>query len=328
MACVNSTATNVKQLLQEITAFLIDSNNFTGGNAWQLLRPQTLDQNTTEVILKGVGDGQDEIFVGMKIKADGNDQENILLNGFAGYDPNLDWYEQPGAIPEIYPLPCVPLAKDVFITYWLTANTSRFMFIVEMSTQYEGAYLGFFKPIAIERQYPYPLMIGGSAVDGIKWTNKGAGHSLFTNPGSNEFGGLGDYKADEPSESRAEHTSSLCIRRPDGNWRSAINKNSSNRAMKFERLCVWPTNTEPVDTFTVYKPEGQTSQFEDNMFHSFLLYETYPTGIIGEMDGIYFIGNRTDLSSNDSVQYKDKIYKVFSNVHRRDDDQYFAMFWG
>ena len=66
MACLNATATTVKQLMQDITAFLIDENNFTSGNAWKLLSPSTLDENTTEVILEGKGDAQDKIYVGMK----------------------------------------------------------------------------------------------------------------------------------------------------------------------------------------------------------------------------------------------------------------------
>lgn len=162
MAILNSTATTVKQLLQDVAKFLTDAANFSAGNAWQLMRPAVIDASTTEVILKGIGDGKDEIYIGMKIKAQGTDQENILLNGFAGYDANLEWFEQPGSIYQDA-LPCVPLAKDVLMTYWITANTSRITLHVEMSNHYEAAYLGFFKPVAIERQYPYPMLIGGSA---------------------------------------------------------------------------------------------------------------------------------------------------------------------
>ncbi|WP_455577047.1 hypothetical protein [Anaerosinus sp.] len=298
MAVLNATATTVKQLMQDITAFLIDENNFTSGNAWKLLSPSTLDENTTEVILEGKGDAQDKIYVGMKWQKFSDDQENILLNGFAGYDPNLAWYEQPGAIPETSKLPCVPLAKDVLMTYWLTANTQRFTFRVEMSNQYEGAYLGFMNPIAIERQYPYPLVIGGSAFEGMSWTNHSDSHSLFINPVAS--GGF----------------SSLCIRRPDGTWRYGGNN-----------LFTWPIDTTPIDTFTIYKKTGLENPIEDNMFYPVLVYETNPVGIIGELDGVYWLGNRVDLAAKDNVIYKDVTYKVFNNVYNRNDDAYHAMKW-
>lgn len=297
MAVLTGTATTVTQLLQDITAFLIDPANFPGTNAWELVSPGVLDASTVEVILKGVGDGSDEIYVGMQLQSQGADQENILLNGFAGYDPGLQWYEQPGAI-SLSKLPCVPLAKDTLMTYWLAANTQRFMFQVEMSNQYEGAYLGFMNPIAIERQYPYPLVIGGSAYEGMPWANHGEAHSLYINP------------------VLSSGVSSLCIRRPDGDWRYGGNN-----------LSVWPTDTAPADTFTIYKKSGDTNPMEDNMLYPVILYETNPVGMLGELDGIYWVGNRCDLAAKDNVVYKDVTYKVFNNVYNRADDAYHVMKW-
>jgi hypothetical protein len=61
--------------------------------------------------------------------------------------------------------------------------------------------------------------------------------------------------------------------------------------------------------------------------YPFLLYETEPVGILGQLDGIYWVGNREDLSTKDSISYGGKIYKIFNNVQRRDNDQYFAIEW-
>jgi hypothetical protein len=298
LAVLNATATTVKQMLQDITSFLIDAQNFSAGTAWQLMRPAVIDASTTEVIVKGVGDGKDEIYIGMKIKAQGTDQENILLNGFCGYDANLEWYEQPGAIYKDC-LPCVPLAKDVFMTYWLTANTTRITLHVEMSNQYETAYLGFITPVAIERQYPYPLAIGGSAYDGMLWNDKGDAHSAYFAPHISKEG-----------------FSALCIRRPDGVWRYGGST-----------LLTWPINTAPVDTLTVYKKSSQEATMEDHMLYPVMLYETDPVGMLGVFDGLYWIGGRADLSVKDNVIYKDKTYKIFNNIFRREDDQYHVIEW-
>lgn len=297
MAVFMSTAYTVTQMLQDIVAFLTDSENFPGSNAWELISPTVPNFQSTEFILKGVGDGSDEIYVGMRLYRHSASQENIQLNGFAGYDPGLEWYEQPGAI-NLDSLPCVPLAKDTLMTYWVTANTRRFMFQVEMSNQYEGAYLGFMNPIAIERQYPYPLIIGGSAYTGMNWENHGTAHSLFINP---VFSG---------------GKSSLCYRRPDGDWRYGGDRSS-----------VWPTDTAPCDTFTIYKKSEILNQMEDNMLFPTILYETEPVGMLGEFDGVYWVGNRCDLAAKDHVVYKDVTYKVFNNVYNRDDDAYHVMRW-
>lgn len=299
MACFNGTANTVQELFYSIVTFLTDNSNFAGQNAWTIVSPEVFGQNSREVILKGMGDGQDEIYVGMKIEPQGSGQENIVLNGFAGFDPGLAWYEQPGAIPETVKLPCVPLAKDVFMTFWLAANTSRFVFVVEMSNHYESAYIGFIQPIAVERQYPYPLVIGGSAVSGTAWNSRDNTHSFFLKPVANGNG-----------------CSSLCLRRPDGVWKFGGST-----------LKVWPTDTSPVDTFTVYQENDDDSVMKEHMQFTVLLYETNPVGMIGEFMGLYFIGNRADLAAKDNVIHQDKVYKVFNNVFRRDDDAYFTMEW-
>ncbi|TWH48557.1 hypothetical protein [Sporomusa sp. KB1] len=326
MAVLESTANNTLELVKKIVAFLTDPNNFGYGNQWQLLRPATgiAADIVDEVILKGVGDGQDEIYVGMKVKpnAKSEGQIDIVLNGFAGFDPYLAWYEQPGAIPHPK-LPTIPLVGDVRTTFWLSANTSRFILVVQMSTQYESAYVGFLKPVAVERQYPYPLAIGGSYIEDGKWDNTGPGHSCFLNPGSGVYGGLGGFGAVYTDDAN-ENTTSLRLRRPDGVWCSALNKTLSDKAAMFEKLCVWPQNTEPTNVLTVL---DNSLTVENVIMFPCLLYETFPPGIVGQFDGVYFIGNREDLAVKDVIIHNGQPYKVFNNVFRRDNDEYFVVQW-
>lgn len=323
MAVLESSVNSALELLTSITTFLTDPANFGEGNQWQLLQPATLTDIIDRVILKGVGDGQDEIYIGMKLEAGASTgQTDIVLNGFAGFDAGLEWHEQPGAIPHDK-LPTIPLADHTRVNFWLTANTSRFIVVAQLSTQYESAYVGFLQPVAVERQYPYPLVIGGSYIQGGIWNSASPGHSCFVNPGSDTYAGLGNYGA-TVTESAGEHTSSLRIRRPDGTWRTALNKNKADVAMKFEKLCVWPQNTEPTNVLTVL---DNSLTIENVIMFPCLLYETYPAGVVGQFDGVYFIGNREDLSAKDTIIHDDKPYKVFSNVFRRDNDEYFVIEW-
>lgn len=323
MAILESTANSTLELVKSVTTFLTDPVNFGAGNEWKLIRPATISDIKTEVILKGVGDGKDEIYIGMKIEqSSSKDQVDIVLNGFAGYDEGLEWDEQPGAIPHAQ-LPIIPLVGDARTYFWLTANTSRFILVVQLSTQYESAYVGFFKAVGVERQYPYPLAIGGSYIQGKSWASTSAGHSCFLNPGSDSYSGIGPYGSMSRDDLN-EHTSSLRIRRADGVWRTALNKNPGEQAVKFEKLCVWPQNTEPTNVLTVL---DNSLTIENVIMFPCLLYETFPPGVIGQLDGIYFIGNREDIASKDTLIHEGKPYKVFNNVYRRDNDEYFAIEW-
>ena len=326
MAVKEFTANNVINVVRQVVSFLTDSSVFGVGNAWTLVSPTTFDaitEQNSEVILKGVGDGYDEIYVGIKTQPGAAaGQTDIVLNGFAGYDANLGWREQPGAIPHAK-LPTIPLVDVTKVTCWLLANTSRFILVVQMSTQYESAYVGFIKPVAVERQYPYPLVIGGSYIEGKTWNSNSPGHSTFLNPGSDSYGGLGNLQP-VAGESLEEFTSSLRIRRADGVWRAGANRNSGNTALHFERLCVWPQNTEPTNVLTVL---DNSLTIENVIMFPCILYETYPGNIVGQFDGIYFIGNREDLASKDVIIHDGKTYKVFNNVFRRDNDSYFVMEW-
>lgn len=299
MAIYNGTANSVLELLQGVISFLTDPANFGTGMAWTLVSPVSSGEipATKEVILKGVGDGEDEIYIGFKLNELSTGQIDIILNGYAGFDPGLTWREQPGGISQSL-LPTIPLVRDTFMTYWVSANSSRVILVVELSTQYEAAYLGLMKPVGIENQYPYPLVIGGSATEGVIWTSTGTDHSAFICPGTGAF-------------------TSLRIRRPDGSWRQGKNETLGN-------LCVWPTNVSPVNTLTVFDDE---LTLENVIMYPFLLYENDPVGLIGELDGIHWIGNREDIAAKDSIVYDDKTYKVFNNVHRRENDSYFAIQW-
>ncbi|WP_312560842.1 hypothetical protein [Anaerospora sp.] len=299
MAIYNGTANSVLELLEGVISFLTEPANFGTGMAWTLVSPASSGEIAAvkEAILKGVGDGEDEIYIGFKLNELSTGQIDIILNGYAGFDPGLTWREQPGGISQSS-LPTIPLVKDTFMTYWVSASSSRVILVVELSTQYEAAYLGLMKPIAIENQYPYPLVIGGSATEGVIWTSTGTDHSAFICPGAGAF-------------------TSLRIRRPDGSWRQGKNETLGN-------LCVWPTNVSPVNTLTVF---DDVLTLENVIMYPFLLYENDPVGLIGEFDGIHWIGNREDIAAKDSIIYEDKAYKVFNNIHRRDNDSYFAMQW-
>lgn len=312
MPCIDFAVTTVRDVVIRTLEFLTDDTIWGANEAWKLVDIPTVSDFVDRCIIKGCGDGEDEIFIGIMVRQGGINgdivgQTDIRFNGYAAYDDGLTWYEQPGCIYH-RTLPIIPLPEGNRLQCWLTANTSRFILVIQESTQYESCYCGFMKPVAIERQYPYPLIIGGSGYDGVKWDGYGNTHSMWTNPGGSGI------------------DTTLRLRRSDGTWEAGANKGASPTSGV---LCVWPQNTQPTKVLTVL---DNSLTVENVIMFPMMLYEcgnggTDPSGIVGMYDGVYFIGNREDISAKDTLVYKGKTYMVFSNVDRRDNDEYFAIEW-
>jgi hypothetical protein len=314
MPCTEFTVNNPKDIIINLLAFLTDETKMGTGKAWQLKTPSNPNAFESECVLMGVGDGTDEIYVGIQLREHKDeDQTDIRFNGFAGYDDGLKWNEQPGCI--YFPaLPIIPLPNRANMPCWVSANSYRFILVVQLSTQYESAYIGFMKPVAVERQYPYPLVIGGSAWDGVNWNTTGNAHSIWVNP----------YTSGTNSQ--------FMLRRSDGTWELA---NNSKDEQTTSTLAIWPQNTSPTNVLTVL---DNSLTIENIVMFPELLYEcgagpnrksigSDPIGIIGQLDGVYFVGNREDISSKDTLIHNGKPYIVFNNINRRENDQYFCIEW-
>lgn len=319
MPCIDFSTTKPIEIITKTLEFLTDKTKMGEGNEWILKSPATIPSFKDKCIIMGQGDGSDEIYVGIELKthqvgtADPT-QFDIRFNGFAGFDDGLTWEEQPGCIYH-ETLPIIPLAPQAKYFCWLTANARRFILVVQESTQYEAAYCGFMTPIAVERQYPYPLVISASAVDGEKWNSRADSHSNFVHPGGT-----------------SARETTFRLRRSDGTWESALNTKTNQTT---SQLAIWPQNTSPVNVLTCLDDSVAVEQIV--MFPE-LLYECGagpntksigpdPIGIIGQLAGVYFVGNREDLSSKDTLLYNGKPYIVFNNIDRRENDQYFCIEW-
>lgn len=311
--CIDFSTTKPIEIITKTLEFLTDAEQMGAGSEWKLKTPTTIEQFSNKCIIMGQGDGSDEIYVGIELK-EGDGQTDIRFNGFAGFDDAMTWEEQPGAIYH-ETLPIIPLAVPAKYFCWLTATSRRFILIVQESTQYEAAYCGFMTPVAVERQYPYPLVIAGSAVDGISWNSYGDTHSMFLHPSG-----------------KSTIETAMRLRRSDGTWESAYST-TTNQATA--QLTVWPQNTHPTNVLTALD-DSQT--IENVIMFPELLYECGqgpsvknigpdPIGIVGQLEGIYFVGNREDISSKDTLLYNGKQYLVFNNIDNRENDQYYCIEW-
>lgn len=173
MACITGTCVGHLALLDVIKTFLTS-------NGWTCLADrQEIVADTTSyapsstshrtMYFKGTGlAGEDEVFIGFQDwQWSGLGMYNIALQGFTGFDTNLNFWTQPGAFDRYQSsadyinlnLAC----SEVELAYWIVANGRRVIIITRHSTSYCCAYLGLFLPYCRPNQYPYPLFVGGSS---------------------------------------------------------------------------------------------------------------------------------------------------------------------
>jgi len=120
----------------------------------------TFQTRPFEYILKGIGGGSDEIFVGYKEETNGSTYYNWSLQGFTGYISANDFDAQPGYESGIY-----SVMTDGGFDILIIENARRFIVIPIIGSTYAHIYLGWIMPVATPAQWDYPLFKGGDSDD-------------------------------------------------------------------------------------------------------------------------------------------------------------------
>lgn len=319
---------------------LITGGKFSPSTVWERIYTvyggvgNVASDQLTQVIYKGVGDGSDKIYFGMRMVLDDDTTSvwgTIEFNGYAGFDPDLNsWEDQPGAITKFLvntTLPSFPCTHNTAFSYWITATTKRVIVTVKMATQYMTGYFGFFTPVAVEKQYPYPLLLAGTTYKkDISWDGN---VSSATDPIAENYNAGGSYNTIIPAVTNASVITSMRYRKVDGTWGAGYNSSGTDRnnVSKFGELCVFPTNTRSTELYTVYHAPGAEITRDSHVLIPFLLYSNYPCNLLGKLDGIYWIGAAKDIASEDIVVINDKNYIVFNNILDRGGNSYFVVEW-
>ena len=115
-----------------------------------------------QLMLMGPGTaGADEIYTGINtVKSVSDDYYNWRLAGMTAYSSGVSMGYQPGITQGRLPR---LLLWTQQIPYWFVANGRRFIVVAKVSTVYQCLYLGFALPYGLPTQFPYPLVVGGSA---------------------------------------------------------------------------------------------------------------------------------------------------------------------
>ncbi len=130
----------------------------TGGVEFEVGDKFTFETRPFEYILKGIGGGSDEIFVGYREETNGSSYYNWQVQGFTGYITANDFDAQPGWELGIY-----SIQTDGNFDILIIENARRFIVIPIIGSTYGHIYLGWILPVATPSQWDYPLFKGGDS---------------------------------------------------------------------------------------------------------------------------------------------------------------------
>jgi len=125
---------------------------------WEVLESD-LVSSQQYVIMKGVGSGADEIFIGFRTQSDSSTYFNMEVSVFSGWVDGSSYDDQPGKFSYYT---CM---SSVAFDFYMIFTGRHIKLIPIIGTIYEGAYAGWFLPNAAPSQFQYPAFVGGSTDD-------------------------------------------------------------------------------------------------------------------------------------------------------------------
>ena len=271
-----------------------------------------------ELILAGPGvTGTDNLYVGIQTYYNASTgYYNWALAGMTGYADGFDWLQQPGVRNNaISYLPQV-LLNDASMKYWFVGNGRRIAGVAKVAgTYYATFYLGYFLPYGTPQEYPYPLMIGGSAAyisTALKYSSTYASNSGWM-------------------DGMQDNSTQTALILYDGEWVQIGNHDATGTAYS-DVYYAKNTNTWPY----YYGGQSGLSYFANTLQHfgdispgnvvalwPIMMYAVAVNkNVYGEAQGFYAV-LCDDVVTEDTVTIDGKTYIIFQNGSRT--NCYFAM---
>lgn len=297
-------ASNIYDVLEAIDDFVVtqagwvklDSKN-------QIYRDE---ERTGNVIWRASGDGNDKIYINIRIPADGSGNI-MMLDAYAGYDDKLFYWEQPGSLQQWLKSegevevnqPAFTITEEEKFFYWIFATSYRLIVVARMSIVYESMHIGFLNPVSSERQYPYPMYIAGNTIaTGEIWNNNRTGSLVFP---TRDTGWL---------------------RRADGTWRSF---ESPAQFPDWNKLgTVFPYTT--CNKLLVPNYISNSVGIQDNLLMiPVMLMTNDPTDVNGLIRGVFWVSGTRDVAAEQILTYDGSSYMIFDNKMDRGSNTYFCV---
>jgi hypothetical protein len=133
--------------------------------------------------LQGPGSGAGrEVYLHMRTWPNRHDDTwNIQIRAGTGHDTAQDWNNQPGSSSVV----TMTLWDVSTIPYWLYVSDRRIICVAKVDIAYTRMYAGFFNPLALPAEYPFPLFVGAdSDASRFFYSNYSTTRGCFENPSS------------------------------------------------------------------------------------------------------------------------------------------------
>ena len=316
---------------------------------WATDRSQILVAPERELLLRGVGSGADEIFIGFETKRNvGAGVFYWELAGNTGFDNGELFDNQPGSSRSVAATDTLttPLNNGT-IDFFVVIDGFHIKLIAKSGASYTNAYLGFIFTYATPAEYPYPLLIMGCASSNLR-------DEPF-NTSSNYMSGMHDPLQDANNDGGPG-----AIREVDGQWYviSHAFQQGASKLKKSDRV-IYPAGSIPnndtlefaeIDRFQVYNQADDPSVLFGNASDTSapatslnpsvdsggdiaflwptMLYQKIPSQqFLGELIDVYpvVVFGIGAVSEDTMTDANGDVYLLFQNCNRTDVWAFFAI---
>lgn len=312
MAVETGTATDHYDLYNKLYNFLTSNDDLVDEDQnWEEVwthpdasHPVDSDGTASQFMLKGKGlGGNDEIFVSFSLRSDpDNDRYGLSLCGNDGVVSSSPSFSDHLNTSDPMWMPMFPNSMP----YWFVANGRRFVVVCTVSTVYEACSAGLFLPYCLPENYPYPVYVGGSSEDQIRYSADLSNHTHFINPGPRSY-----YRED--SEDGGD---SLRVRLPGGKWHRFRNYNYPNFP------AVYPYLENRPGLLYSRKLIGDTGYMLSPVV--LLANESEVRGALGFFQGIYHVPGYGNASGN-IITVDGTDHLVVQNAFRTSYESFWAL---
>ncbi|OQM40575.1 hypothetical protein [Citrobacter braakii] len=315
MAHETGTASSETDLLQKLDTFLTGNAQLTvTGEQWQRIYDHTTQagdsvETSRAVVWQAPGaSGGDKIYIGAYTH--GVTASNTYNLCFCGGS----MFSAAGVVYDDMHSGFINISKDVVLfadrrsfRYWFFASGRRVIVVTGVNTIYSSAYCGFMLPVVNPSEYPYPLVIAGSASNtGLRYSDTTDAHSSIVDPRQKNF----------------------WLLYPDQGWRDIYGRNYSYSTTGADKRYLTPNGATRyksgiLQTLTALQasPGSHCPLFPVEVRS----LEESGVNFLGALDGVFWLPG-VGRASEDTISSADgHQYVVFQNGFRITPCDYFAV---
>ncbi|EHN5173253.1 hypothetical protein KI912_003109 [Salmonella enterica] len=315
MAHESGTAGSETDLLAKLDAFLTGNAQLAAaGEAWQRLFDHTTAATDTEDASRAMAwlapgaSGEDKIYIGAYTRGlTGKNTYNLCFCGGTMFSVASAQYGGLRAGFVNVSQNVVLFADRRTFRYWFFASGRRVIVVTGVNVIYSSAYCGFMLPVVNPLEYPFPLVIAGSASDtGLRYSDTTDAHSAIVDPRQQNF----------------------WLLYPDQSWRDIYGRTCSYSMPGADKRYLTPNGTmryrnSILQTLTTLQasPGGYYPLFPVEIRS----LEEAGVNFLGVLDGVFWLPG-PGRASEDTISTADgHQYLVFQNGFRITSCDYFAV---